>query len=47
MQKKKNAFINEKVINIQFEWNLTCILKTQRTYNPMVIFSKYIVMFIF
>ena len=44
---QKNAFMNENVINIQFESHLTCILRIQRTYSPMIIFSKYIVMLIF
>ena len=29
------------VDNIWLTWNLTCMLKTYRTYNPMVGFSKY------
>ena len=33
--------MDEMVNNIRLTWKLACMLKTYRTYNPMVGFSKY------
>ena len=35
------------VNNIQLTCNLTCVLKTQRPYNSIIIFSKYVGILIF
>ena len=37
----KNKFINWIVNNIRFEWNLICMLRTQGTWNLMVIFLNF------
>ena len=37
----KNKFIDRIVNNIRFEQNLTCVLRTWRTCNPTIRFSKF------
>ena len=37
----RNKLIDRIVNNIQFERNLICMLKTQGTWNLIVIFSKF------
>ena len=34
-------YIYEMVNNIQLTWKLACMLRTYRTYNPIVRFPKY------
>ena len=37
----KDEFMNQMVNNIQLTWKLAWMLRTYRTYNLMVRFSKY------
>ena len=37
----KDEFIDQMVNYIQLAWKLACMLRTYRTCNPMVRFSKY------
>ena len=37
----KDEFMNQMVNNIQLTWKLAWMLRTYRTYNSMVRFSKY------
>ena len=37
----KDEFIDQMVNYIQLAWKLACMLRTYRTCNPMVGFSKY------
>ena len=37
----KNKFIDRIVNNIRFKWNLTCMLRTQKTYNSIIRFQNF------
>ena len=43
----KNKFINQIVNNIIRTQNMTYVLKIKRIFNPMIKFSKFVVMLIF
>ena len=43
----KNKFINKIVNNIIRTQNMTYVLKIKRIFNPMIKFSKFVVMLIF
>ena len=37
----KNEFKDQMVIYTQLAWKLACLLRTDRTCNPTIVFSKY------
>ena len=37
----KDEFIDQMINYIQLKWKLACMLRTYRTCNPIVEFSKY------
>ena len=37
----KDEFINQMINYIQLKWKLACMLRTYKTCNPIVEFSKY------
>ena len=38
--------MNQIINNIRLTWNLTCVLRTKRTCNSIIRFSKYVTMLI-